>query len=347
MGANNIKIWRPQLENAKINYVLYDTDAALGYFGQNYWENYLQYALTPWVANPHSEIFNKIFQNEIFRCQFTNRYADLLNTFLSLAKVHEETNLIVDDMFNAMPDHIDRWQNYESESNNGVINSLEEWEYNINNIINYYEERIYPARYFLNETYNLNGFQNITLDIFPNNSGTIKLNTIDISQFPWQGIYFNDCGLKINAIADSSYAFSHWTDLSNNFISEESELNVSIENYQQFKAHFIKCDDLGSLTIIPTDSSIYSNIEFYNESFEYLWYLNNLPFSYDSVIIEPQNGTYYLQIYNDECTLNSNKVYFESISNAYNSISNSKVLIYPNPFKNQAIVDLSDFIKKK
>ena len=41
-GANNIKIWRPQLENAKINYVLYDTDAALGYFGQNYWENYLQ-----------------------------------------------------------------------------------------------------------------------------------------------------------------------------------------------------------------------------------------------------------------------------------------------------------------
>ena len=58
------------------------------------------------------------------------------------------------------------------------------------------------------------------------------------------------------------------------------------------------------ITIIPTDSSIYSNIEFYNESFEYLWYLNNLPFSYDSVIIEPQNGTYYLQIYNDECTLN-------------------------------------------
>ena len=105
------------------------------------------------------------------------------------------------------------------------------------------KEYIYSI--FLNETYNLNGFQNITLDMFPNNSGTIKLNTIDISQFPW-GIYFNDCGLKINAIADSSYAFGHWTDLSNNFISEESELNVSIENYQQFKAHFIKCDDLGN-----------------------------------------------------------------------------------------------------
>ena len=29
-GANNIKLWRPQTEDGKWNYVLYDTDGALG-----------------------------------------------------------------------------------------------------------------------------------------------------------------------------------------------------------------------------------------------------------------------------------------------------------------------------
>ena len=28
-GANNIKLWRPQTEDGKWNYVLYDTDGAL------------------------------------------------------------------------------------------------------------------------------------------------------------------------------------------------------------------------------------------------------------------------------------------------------------------------------
>ena len=44
-GANNIKLWRPQTENGKWSYVLYDTDGALGYFGQSYYENYLAYAM--------------------------------------------------------------------------------------------------------------------------------------------------------------------------------------------------------------------------------------------------------------------------------------------------------------
>ena len=39
-GLNNVKLWRPDTTGGKWRYVLYDTDAAFGYFGQNMYENY-------------------------------------------------------------------------------------------------------------------------------------------------------------------------------------------------------------------------------------------------------------------------------------------------------------------
>ena len=56
-GANNIKLWRPQRDNGKWRYVLYDTDAAFGSFGQNANENYLDYAINADSPNIHSMIF--------------------------------------------------------------------------------------------------------------------------------------------------------------------------------------------------------------------------------------------------------------------------------------------------
>ena len=55
--------------------MLYDTDAALGYFGQSYYENYLSYAMNPAYTNEHSQIFKHVLENQNFKCKFTNRYA--------------------------------------------------------------------------------------------------------------------------------------------------------------------------------------------------------------------------------------------------------------------------------
>ena len=83
----------------------------------------------------------------------------------------------------------------------------------------------------------------ISLDVFPTNSGSINLNTISVDEFPWNGVYFNDCEIDITAIADSGYSFTHWSDLEDNIISEDNNLFISVDNYQEFKAHFIKCED--------------------------------------------------------------------------------------------------------
>ena len=293
-GANNIKLWRPQIENGKWSYVLYDTDGALGYFGQSYYENYLAYAMNPAYVNNHSQIFNHVLNNHEFKCKFSNRYADLINTSLSFESAEEKANIIKYDMYNAMPRHIERWQN--SNNLNGTISSMQFWENSINNILNYYSNRIGTARYFLDNTLNLDGMVNISLDILPNNAGRINLNTLLLENFPWEGVYYNGCEISLTAIPDSGYSFSHWCDSEDNIVSEQINLLINLNDYQDFKANFIKCEDVLSVSIYSSNNNIYSDVITSNNNYSYQWYQNGIPYSTDTNLIQPVSGIYNLQI---------------------------------------------------
>ena len=58
-GLNNVKLWRPDTTGGKWRYVIYDTDASFGYFGQNVNDNYLNLARCPSVPNEHSLLFSE------------------------------------------------------------------------------------------------------------------------------------------------------------------------------------------------------------------------------------------------------------------------------------------------
>ena len=337
-GANNIKLWRPQIENGKWSYVLYDTDGALGYFGQSYYENYLAYAMNPAYVNNHSQIFNHVLNNHEFKCKFSNRYADLINTSLSFESAEEKANIIKYDMYNAMPRHIERWQN--SNNLNGTISSMQFWENSINNILNYYSNRIGTARYFLDNTLNLDGMVNISLDVVPNNAGRINLNTLLLENFPWEGVYYNGCEISLTAIPDSGYSFSHWSDSEDNIVSEQINLLINLNDYQDFKANFIKCEDLLSVSIYSNNDNIYSDVITSNNNYTYQWYQNGIPYSTDTNLIQPISGIYNLQINSNECSIQSNKISFQSNVNIVTHDETS-IKLYPNPFINQAILDLS------
>ena len=169
-----------------------------------------------------------------------------------------------------MPKHIERWENYDNL--NGTISSMTEWENSINNILSYYSNRIDPARYFLGTTLNLNGMVNVSLDVFPINSGKIGLNTISINDFPWEGIYYNGCEISLNAIADSGYSFKYWTDLNDNIISENNYIQINLNEVQELKAHFEKCEDILNVSIYSENNNIYASLISSNEQNTYLWY---------------------------------------------------------------------------
>ena len=342
-GANNIKLWRPQTEDGKWNYVLYDTDGALGYFGQSYYENYLFYAMNPLFTNEHSQIFNHVIQNQIFKCEFANRYADLINSVFSYENVEEKANIIKNDIYYAMPKHIERWENYDNL--NGTISSMTEWENSIDNILSYYSNRIDPARYFLGTTLNLNGMVNVSLDVFPINSGNIGLNTISINDFPWEGIYYNGCEISLNAIADSGYSFKYWTDLNDNIISENNYIQINLSEVQEFKAHFEKCEDILNVSIYSENNNIYASLISSNEQNTYLWYQNGVPYSTDSILYQPTSGIYHLEVSNNLCSIISNKINYNVNIDELDKIQDLN--LYPNPFVSQAILDLSKFQDQK
>ena len=105
-----------------------------------------------------------------------------------------------------MQDHIDRWLN----SGSQTISSISNWDNAINSFVQYNSSRLTTAMNHLSQSLGLNGKRTVQLDVNPSNSGTININTINPSLYPWQGDYIGGCPVTINPVADSGYVFSHW-----------------------------------------------------------------------------------------------------------------------------------------
>jgi hypothetical protein len=329
-GANNIKLWKPQSDEGKWSYVLYDTDGSFGYFWGNPWDNFLYLAANPGYPNNHSEIFNKALQNETFKCEFANRYADLMNTIFLPENFSEKANEIKNNLVAAMPDHIERWQGYGNEWN-GTINSVEQWENDIDDIVNYNEERLEGARYFVDYTLDLGGYYDVSLNVFPINGGKVKINTITPEELPWSGVYFNGCSVTLTAFADSGFSFSHWNSGLDYIISEEQSIEVSLGEEESFVAVFDKCDDILDAYISENDSSIFAEVSSATGDYELQWFLNGNALSSDSILYSPSSGLYQLVVNSGNCSMTSDEFFVEPTVGVADIVGLSSIIAYPNP----------------
>jgi hypothetical protein len=50
----------------------------------------------------------------------------------------------------------------------------------------------------------------LTLNVYPEGSGKIRISTITPDTYPWQGVYFNGLPVKIEAIAAEGFTFLNW-----------------------------------------------------------------------------------------------------------------------------------------
>ncbi|MCH2199576.1 MAG: CotH kinase family protein [Flavobacteriales bacterium] len=263
-GLNNVKAWRPHNEDGKWRYMMYDVDGAVGYFGQNINDNYLAFARTPLYASPNSQIFDKMCTNDEFRCSFSNRYADLINTIFQPESFIQIANDMQAEMQSGIPDHVDRWASPES---------VTSWEYSIDLMVNYMEDRIPTAREHLQSNLGLGQQVEIVLDVLPAGAGQVKISTITPDAYPWQGVYFDGCPVNVEAIANEGYIFSHWSE--NNLLGGESldqQLLLSLSEDDIFVANFIEEIDNSisestkniEFKLFPNPSSGYVNLELFD-----------------------------------------------------------------------------------
>lgn len=185
--GNNTKHWRPHLASGgKFRYMLYDMDYSMNdtsdklkkVMGFNYFGT------------------NTFTKNINFRNYFVNRYADLLNTSLSLAIWRTNITIIKNNMLFDMDKEKSRWGG-----------TTQQWIDRVSDLDTFVRRRLISSRVHLVNNFGLTKQVNLTLNIYPAGAGVVKLNTIIPTNYPWTGIYFDGVPVTVTAIPNPGYTF--------------------------------------------------------------------------------------------------------------------------------------------
>jgi hypothetical protein len=222
--SNNMEYWRlrtpaydsqsPYGHDGRWRWLMFDTDYGFGLVSSPD-HNTLKFATqaggTEW-PNPDWSTFllRSFLENETFKVNFINRFADLLNTNFSSERVMK----VVADMRQAIqpeiPEHIARW-------NRGL--SMDIWNNNVNVMANFAYQRPAYQRLHIRQQFGLESDASITLNVSNPNRGYIRINTIDITAntpgvselpYPWTGTYFQGIPVQVTAVPAPGYKFVGW-----------------------------------------------------------------------------------------------------------------------------------------
>jgi hypothetical protein len=234
---NNIKIYRSEKTNNRYRYAVIDVELALTPYG---WsssdDDPIDFLKTRDPNIPYINLWLRGINNREFKNYFINRYADLLNTAYLPNNLAAKENKIFTEMQREMPKEYARW---------GDPNNINQQMLDFNNnhlmLKAEYTSRGQKVRNFINSGFNLFGQVNVTLNVYPAGAGKIKISTITPESYPWQGIYFYGNPVKIEAIPNEGYSFSHWDPNALLQTLDTSRILLAdIPASTQFKAYFIK-----------------------------------------------------------------------------------------------------------
>ena len=236
---NNIKYWKSQSPGSKWRYIVTDMDFGLCFGGTSN-DNDLN-RVTTQSNTAHAAMLNSLLLNTTFRNYFINRYADLINTVFNARTLSNLAYSYMDSIIGEMPRHIEKW--------GGDFNN---W-YQVNveaSLIGFINGRPSPARDHIEQEFGLSKQVSVTLSVYPEGAGTIKISTIIPDSFPWAGIYFDGVPVTITANPNPGYEFSFWQSL--NLIPSpdyNSSITLNIDTNEVFTAYFFGEPDTNRITI--------------------------------------------------------------------------------------------------
>ena len=254
-GLNNIKTFRAAPDQPW-RYLMYDTDAGFGFFGASVNDNFIDWARNPGFPSVHSNLFDKVLLNNAFRIRFINRYADLVNTIFQPENFNADVSETVAMMSATMPHHIDRWNS---------PGSYADWINAISNLTSYNSNRVNTARSHLKSSFGLPADFDCTLDVFPPPAGTVRVNTITPGPLPWEGVYFEDCPIQLEAIAEEGWMFDSWDNnqhiIAGNMNADVRTTTVSIFTNDLYRARFEPCPENAAVAIVSTEGLLSVDLE--------------------------------------------------------------------------------------
>jgi hypothetical protein len=233
----NVKSWRPRTSRGRFRWMVYDQDYGFNLWPSNVYvaamaRDYADYAnmfafatagtgtSTGWPnAGGRTLLLRRLLANPGFKERFILRCADLLNSAFREDRVESMVGELASVIRPELPAHLQRWSwpelqkrgygaPYQPEFQpfNGAT-----WETNLQVLVEFARDRARSVRQDCQQFFELNGGQGtLRVDVEPAGSGSIQLNSLSLTQFPWQGIYFNDLTNVLVAIAKPGFRFQGW-----------------------------------------------------------------------------------------------------------------------------------------
>ncbi len=203
-AGGNIKYWRPQTEDGKWRWILYDTDWGYGLHDSDaYKNNSLKFHAAAdgprWPNPPWSTyLLRNLLKNDEFKHRFVNRFADYLNTDFSAPVANEKISEMVRYLEPDMPRHLKRWRI-----------SPRRWYQSIKVMHEFASQRVPYMRMFLMDYFQTGAKREVNLQA--TRGGYILLNdNLKIRTTNFKGVYFERFPITLRAIPDYGYRFSHW-----------------------------------------------------------------------------------------------------------------------------------------
>lgn len=218
--GGNIKYWR-NTKNGKWRWILYDTDWGFGLSGPNaFSHNTLEFATAANSSNesnpPWSTLFlRKLLENDSFKNDFINCFADYSNSIFDSAVVINKINSIKSLIEPEIPHHGARWSTF----------NPNEWLNNVQVLRDFASQRIAYMRLHFIQKFGLTGLTPVNLAISDTSMGSIKLNSLTINSANWSGNYFTDVPIRVVAQSKQGFRFVRWE---GSFTSSGDSLSITL-----------------------------------------------------------------------------------------------------------------------
>lgn len=241
--GNNIKFWRSREEGGKWRWILFDTDFGFSIWSDaNYLNNTLAFATNPngpgWPNPPWSTfLFRTLLENMEFRDYFINRFADLMNTTFKPLAVKNHIDVLAGDIESEMSRHFNRWPG----------SNTWNWNNEIDKMKTFANSRVYYVRNHIRSKFSLPNQHAISLDKYPQQGGSVQLNTLTLHDTPWSGIYFQTVPIKLTALPYPGYVFDRWE--VNGQVMNEETIEIDITQGTTIDLYFTEGNAATSVVI--------------------------------------------------------------------------------------------------
>jgi hypothetical protein len=196
-------------------------------------------------AGGRTLLLRSLLNNAQFKERFIRRCADLLNSLFREEKVEQTIQEMASVIRPEIANHLHRWSWSElTQRGFGVPHKAEyqaftqaTWETNITVLSAFGRNRPAKLRQDCTNHFQLTGgLGTLQVQVQPEGSGRVLLNSLTVDLFPWQGIYFADITNTVRPIPSPGYRFVEWITPSGNTNSQSFSFKVQRDRTNTFTA---------------------------------------------------------------------------------------------------------------